>query len=95
MKRNGKNMYLLEKEKKKSRGKLRIGMNIFFRCGAVMAFVMFIGVWAGMECGPLMLGRRMIASVFLVIMAAASVAGEYATHCRLPLDEGGEDDESL
>lgn len=89
------NIYLLEKDVQKRRAvrrALRTVVHIGFRCGVVVAAVLLLGVWAGMEFGPIMLGRRLLMSAMLIIMFGASWLGAELTHVELPFD-GGEEDE--
>lgn len=86
------NLYLLKKEKD-CKKVLRTVAHIGFRCGIVVAAVLLLGVWAGMEFGPIMLGRRLLMSAMLLVMLGASALGMSLTgDVTLPLD-GGEEDE--
>lgn len=89
------NVYILKKETEKCmelRKRLRTVVHIGFRIGIVVAAVLLLGVWAGMEFGPIMLGRRLLMSAMLIVMLCASALGAELTHVALPLD-GGEEDE--
>ena len=89
------NIYLLENDVQKRRAvrkALRTVVHIGFRCGIVVSAVLLLPTWAGMESGPIMLGRRFLASVMLIIMFGASWLGAELTHVDLPFD-GGEEDE--
>ncbi len=89
------NIYSLRKETER-RMELRKGMrtavHIGFRIGNVVAAVLLLGVWAGMEGGPIMLGRRLLMSAMLIVMFCASVLGAEMTHVDLPWDGGDEDE---
>ncbi len=91
------NTYILEKKKapyawEAVRRWGRVAVHIFFRIGVVVAAVLILGVIAGAEFGPIMLGRRLLMAGILAVMLLAALIGMKVTDVDLPWD-GGEGDE--
>ncbi len=91
------NTYILEKKKEPYAWEAvrrwgRIAVHIFFRVSVVLAGVGILGVIAGAEFGPIMLGRRLLMAGILAVMLLAALVGMKVTEMDLPLD-GGEWDE--
>lgn len=64
------NMYLLKKkqaDRRRWERTLRLPwkaiLSIACRCGIVLGFIAFIGIWAGAESGALLIGRRLLWTV--------------------------------
>lgn len=54
------NLYLLKKQKGRT---LRKVAAVALRCGVILGLIGLLACWAGMEFGPLMIGKRLIWSV--------------------------------
>ena len=58
---------------------LKKAINFICRCGVVIGFVCFIGIWGGMEFGPLLIGKRLLWSLIDIALTYAAIRIEYIT----------------
>lgn len=72
------NTYLLNRTviPKFERAAIRRIVNFLCRLTAVIGFVAFIGIWAGMESGPLLIGWRLLWTAAALIWIALAFYGE-------------------
>ena len=61
------------------RKKVRKGINLLCRCGIVLGFISFIGIWGGMEFGSMLIGRRILWTALNLLLIGGAAYGDMMT----------------
>ena len=76
-----KNLYCIRKTNhhRVERAKVLRIVNSFFRAVMVIGFICFIGIWGGIEFGPLLIGKRLLWSLIDALIVIGAAYGETIT----------------